>query len=164
MRFFEDAFSDPNNWEENPLPGPPQPAIEERVIDRPDPGEPEEIVEPKIVEPEGERANDMPPCVADMIKKRASTKQAATRRARSPMPNLNPRRKDLQPRADAMEKDTQANILWLERRTPQTILRGPRSTSTGPRVSRLHRRGRPPTGPTRGCRRIHNRPRWEPRS
>ena len=27
MRFFEDAFSDPNNWEENP----PQPAIEERV-------------------------------------------------------------------------------------------------------------------------------------
>ena len=39
MRFFEDAFSDPNNWEENP----PQPAIEERVIDRPDPGEPEEI-------------------------------------------------------------------------------------------------------------------------
>jgi hypothetical protein len=31
MRFFEDAFSDPNNWEENPLPGPPQPAIEERT-------------------------------------------------------------------------------------------------------------------------------------
>ena len=33
MRFFEGAFSDPNNWESNP----PQPAIEERVIDRPDP-------------------------------------------------------------------------------------------------------------------------------
>ena len=31
MRFFKEAFSDPNNWEENP----PQPAIEERVIDRP---------------------------------------------------------------------------------------------------------------------------------
>ena len=31
MRFFEEAFSDPSNWEENP----PQPAIEERVIDRP---------------------------------------------------------------------------------------------------------------------------------
>jgi hypothetical protein len=33
MRFFEDVFSDPSNWEENP----PQPAIEERVIDRPGP-------------------------------------------------------------------------------------------------------------------------------
>ena len=64
MRFFEDAFSDPNNWEENP----PQPAIEERVIDRPDPGEPEEIVEAEIVEPEGEPANDTPPRVAEMIK------------------------------------------------------------------------------------------------
>jgi hypothetical protein len=29
MRFFEDAFSDPNNWEKNP----PQPAIEDRVLD-----------------------------------------------------------------------------------------------------------------------------------
>ena len=29
MRFFEGLFSDPSNWEENP----PQPAIEERVID-----------------------------------------------------------------------------------------------------------------------------------
>jgi hypothetical protein len=29
MRFFEGVFSDPNNWMENP----PQPAIEERVID-----------------------------------------------------------------------------------------------------------------------------------
>ena len=65
MRFFEDAFSDPNNWEENP----PQPAIEERVIDRPDADvEPEEIVEPEIVEPEGEPANETPPRVAEMIK------------------------------------------------------------------------------------------------
>jgi hypothetical protein len=31
LAFFEEAFSDPNNWEENP-----QPAIEERVIDRSD--------------------------------------------------------------------------------------------------------------------------------
>jgi hypothetical protein len=62
MRFFEDAFSDPSNWEENP----PQPAIEDRVLDRPDPGEPEEIVEP-----EGEPANDTPPRVAEMIKSRA---------------------------------------------------------------------------------------------
>ena len=65
MRFFEDAFSDPNNWEENP----PQPAIEERVIDRPDSdAEPEEIVEAEIVEPEGEPANDTPPRIAEMIK------------------------------------------------------------------------------------------------
>ena len=57
MRFIEDAFSDPSNWEENP----PQPAIEERVIDRPDADvEPEEIVEAEIVEPEGEPANDTP--------------------------------------------------------------------------------------------------------
>jgi hypothetical protein len=46
MRFFEDAFGDPNNWEENP----PQPAIEEPVID-PD-VEPEEITEAEIVEPD----------------------------------------------------------------------------------------------------------------
>jgi hypothetical protein len=60
MRFFEEAFSDPKNWEENP----PQPTIEERVIDRPDPdAEPE-----GIVEPEGEPANDTPPRVAEMIK------------------------------------------------------------------------------------------------
>jgi hypothetical protein len=68
MRFFEGAFSDPNDWVENPPPGPPQPAIEERVIDRPDPNEPEEIVEAEIVEPEGEPANDTPPRVAEMIK------------------------------------------------------------------------------------------------
>jgi hypothetical protein len=59
MRFFKEAFSDPKNWEENP----PQPAIEERVIDRPDPGGPEEIVEP-----EGEPVNDTPPRIAEMIK------------------------------------------------------------------------------------------------
>ena len=57
------GFSDPSNWEENP----PQPAIEERVIDRPT-VEPEEIVEAEIVEPEGEPANDTPPRVAEMIK------------------------------------------------------------------------------------------------
>ena len=59
MRFFEEAFSDPNNWEENP----PQPAIEERVID-PD-GEPDENIE---AETEGEPANDTPPRIAEMIK------------------------------------------------------------------------------------------------
>ena len=65
MRFFEEAFSDPNNWEENP----PQPAIEERVHRPPRPRrEPEEIVEAEIVEPEGEPANDTPPRVAEMIK------------------------------------------------------------------------------------------------
>jgi len=49
IAFFEGLLSDPSNWEENP----PQPAIEERVID------PEvEPVEVEIVEPEGEPAND----------------------------------------------------------------------------------------------------------
>ena len=62
MRFFEDVFSDPSNWEENP----PQPAIEELVIDRPGPEA--ELVEAEIVEPEGEPANDTPPRVAEMIK------------------------------------------------------------------------------------------------
>jgi hypothetical protein len=62
MRFFEDAFSDPKNWEENP----PQPAIEDRVLDLD--VEPEEIVVAEIVEPEGEPANDTPPRVAEMIK------------------------------------------------------------------------------------------------
>src|SRR5215217_7149024 len=52
MRFFEDAFSDPSNWMENP----PQPAIEERVID---PGV--ELVEAEIAGAEGEPANDTPP-------------------------------------------------------------------------------------------------------
>jgi hypothetical protein len=64
MRFFQDAFSDPKNWEENP----PQPAIEDRVIDRPEPDEPEAIVEAQIVEPEGEPAKDTPPQIAEMIK------------------------------------------------------------------------------------------------
>ena len=65
MRFFEGIFSDPINWEENP----PEPAIEERAIDRSDPADgPEEIVEADIVEPEGEPASDTPPRVAEMIK------------------------------------------------------------------------------------------------
>jgi hypothetical protein len=70
MRFFKEAFSNPNNWEENP----PQPAIEDRVLDRSDlADEPEEIVEAEIVEaeivePEGEPANDTPRRVAEMIK------------------------------------------------------------------------------------------------
>jgi hypothetical protein len=69
MRFFEGAFSDPNNWEANPPPDPPQPAIEKRVIDRPDPDiESEEIVETDVVEPEGEPTNDTPPRIAEMIK------------------------------------------------------------------------------------------------
>jgi hypothetical protein len=69
MRFFEDAFSDPSNWEENP----PQPAIEERVIDSD--VEPEEIAEAEIAEPEGEPANDTPPHIAEMIKRGASDRK-----------------------------------------------------------------------------------------
>jgi hypothetical protein len=61
-RLFEEAFSDPSNWEENP----PQPAIQESVID-PD-VEPEEIVEAEIAEPEGEPANDTPLHITEMIK------------------------------------------------------------------------------------------------
>jgi hypothetical protein len=61
MRFFE-GLSEPKNWEENP----PQPAIEEPVIDAD--VEPEEIVEAEIPEPEGESANDTPPHIAEMIK------------------------------------------------------------------------------------------------
>jgi hypothetical protein len=69
LRFFEGAFSDPSNWVESPPPGPPQPAIEERVIDRPDhDADPEEIVEAEIVESEGEPGNDTPPRIAEMIK------------------------------------------------------------------------------------------------
>ena len=69
MRFFEGAFSDPSNWEENPPSDLPQPAIEERVSDRPDPDvERQEIAEAQIVELEGEPANDTPPRVAEMIK------------------------------------------------------------------------------------------------
>jgi hypothetical protein len=62
MRFFEGIFSDPSNWEVNP----PQPAIEERVIDRPEPDV--EPVEAEIVEPQGESATDTPPRIAEMIK------------------------------------------------------------------------------------------------
>jgi hypothetical protein len=63
-RFFEDAFSDPSNWEENP----PQPAIEGRVIDRPaSDAESQEILEAEIVDT-AEPANDTPPRVAEMIK------------------------------------------------------------------------------------------------
>jgi hypothetical protein len=64
MRFFQDAFSDRKNWEENP----PPPAIEEPMIDRPDTGEPDESVEAEIVEIEGQPANDTPPRIAEMIK------------------------------------------------------------------------------------------------
>jgi hypothetical protein len=67
MRFFQDAFSDPNNWEENPPPDSPQPAIEERVIDRPEPNvEPEEILEAELID--HEPGDDTPPRVARMIK------------------------------------------------------------------------------------------------
>ena len=59
IAFFEGLLSDPSNWVENP----PQPAIEERVID-PD----AELVEAEIVEPEGELATDTPPRVAEMIR------------------------------------------------------------------------------------------------
>jgi hypothetical protein len=77
MRFFKEAFSDPNNWEKNPPPGPPHPAIEERVIDRPEPDvEPEEILEAEIVEPEAEPANDTPPRIAEMIKTGAFDRKA----------------------------------------------------------------------------------------
>jgi hypothetical protein len=66
MRFFEDAFSDPNNWEKNP----PQPAIESYAASSRDQhdAEPDENIEAEIVEPEGEPANDTPPRVAEMIK------------------------------------------------------------------------------------------------
>jgi hypothetical protein len=59
LAFFEGLLGDPNNWTENP----PQPAIDERVID-PD----VELVEAEVVEPEGEPANDTPPRVTEMIK------------------------------------------------------------------------------------------------
>jgi hypothetical protein len=68
MRFFEEAFSDPSNWMENPQPDPP--AIESYVtspLDHHD-AEPDEIVEAESVEPEGEPANDTPPRIAEMIK------------------------------------------------------------------------------------------------
>jgi hypothetical protein len=77
MRFFEDAFSDPKNWEENP----PQPAIEERVLD-PE-VEPEVIIEADMVKPEGEPANDTPPRVAEMIKSGAFDRKPPPRTIRS---------------------------------------------------------------------------------
>jgi hypothetical protein len=70
MRFFEDAFSDPSNWEENPPPDP-RPAIESYAnssLDDQRDAEPEETLEAEIAEPEGEPANDTPPRVAEMIK------------------------------------------------------------------------------------------------
>jgi hypothetical protein len=77
MRFFEGIFSDPNNWEENPPPDPPQPAIDGRVSDRLDPdAESEEIADAEIVEPEGEPANDTPPRIAEMIKTGAFDRKA----------------------------------------------------------------------------------------
>jgi hypothetical protein len=77
MRFFQDVFGDPSNWEENPPPSPPQPAIEERVIDRPDPdAEAAGILEVEIVEPAGEPANDTPRRIAEMIKTGAFDRQA----------------------------------------------------------------------------------------
>jgi len=71
MRFFEGVFSDPSNWEQNP----PQPAIEEGVIDRTEPAdEPEEILEAEIVD-DSEQANDTPPRIAEMIKSGAFDRQ-----------------------------------------------------------------------------------------
>jgi hypothetical protein len=69
MRFFEGAFSDPNNWEPNPPPDP-TPAIENYATSSRDhhDAEPEEILEAEIVGPEGEPANDTPPRIAEMIK------------------------------------------------------------------------------------------------
>ena len=69
MRFFAEAFSDPNNWEANPPPDP-TPAIESYTTSTRDhhDTESEEISETEIVEPEGEPANDTPPRIAEMIK------------------------------------------------------------------------------------------------
>jgi len=68
IAFFEGLLSDPSNWVENP----PQPAIEERVID-PD----AELVEAEIVEPEGELANDTPPQLAlDAVRPKLRLAQA----------------------------------------------------------------------------------------
>jgi hypothetical protein len=69
MRFFDEAFSDPNNWMENPPPDV-TPAIESYATSTPNhhDAEPEEIIEVEIVEAEGEPAHDTPPRVAEMIK------------------------------------------------------------------------------------------------
>jgi hypothetical protein len=69
IRRFEEAFSDPSNWESNTQPDP-TPAIESYATssrDRHD-AEPEEILEAEIVEPEGEPADDTPPRITEMIK------------------------------------------------------------------------------------------------
>jgi hypothetical protein len=54
MRFFEDVYSDPSNWEENPPPRLAQPAIESYATSSLDDhdAEPDENVEADIVEPE----------------------------------------------------------------------------------------------------------------
>jgi hypothetical protein len=77
MRFFEGAFSDPSNWEENPPPDP-TPAIESYATGSRDQhnAEPEEIVETDVVEPEAESANDTPPRIAEMIKSGAFDRKA----------------------------------------------------------------------------------------
>ena len=57
LRFFEDAFSDPRNWEENP-PADPTPAIESYAtsnLDHHD-AEPDEHIEAEIAESHGEPA------------------------------------------------------------------------------------------------------------
>ena len=69
MRFFEEAFSDPSNWESTSRSQIRRQAIEtsNSSLDHHD-VEPEEILEAEIVEPEGEPANDTPPRIAEMIK------------------------------------------------------------------------------------------------
>jgi hypothetical protein len=69
MRLFEGIFSDPNNWESNPLPDP-TPAIESDATSSLDRHyvESAEILKVEIVEPEGEPANDTPPRIVEMIK------------------------------------------------------------------------------------------------
>ena len=84
MRFFEGVFDDPSNWEQNP----PQPAIEERLIDPAH--EPDEIAEAEIAELHGEPANDTPPRIAEMIKAGAFDRQPGQRPARSKITNAEP--------------------------------------------------------------------------
>jgi hypothetical protein len=77
MRFFEGAFSDPNNWESNTQPDP-TPAIESYPTSsryRHD-AEPEEILEAEIVEPEGEPLDDASLRIAEMIKAGAFDRKA----------------------------------------------------------------------------------------
>jgi hypothetical protein len=77
MRFFEEAFSDPSNWESSMQPDP-TPAIEgyeTSSLDGHD-AELEEILEAEIAEPEGEPANDTPPRIAEMIKVGAFDRKA----------------------------------------------------------------------------------------